>query len=391
VIKIFHILYIIIVLTYLLAAQSPVPPIAKVEKIADGFQFVEGPVWMTGVGLLFSDIPANKIYRWTPDSGVAVFHEPSGNSNGLALDNNGKLLMAQHGNRRLARLEDTGKETVLASHYDGKKLNSPNDIAVKSDGAIFFTDPPYGISSNQEELGYYGIYRSSPTGNLQLLDKTLNRPNGIVFSPDETRLYVGDSEGRTIYVWDVLNDSLIANKQKFAYMDADGYTDGMKVDPAGNLYATGPFGVWVYADDGTVLDTILVPGQTSNCNWGHADGKTLYITSGDAVYRINLGITSIKSQREGNSSLPQTLELYANYPNPFNSSTLIPFHIPTDGMVNMAVFDVKGELISTLINEHMERGNHQIHWDARNMSSGTYLIKLYATGDTDLKKCVLIR
>ncbi|MCK5078094.1 MAG: SMP-30/gluconolactonase/LRE family protein [Calditrichia bacterium] len=292
--------YILVILfSFLFIACNHTSPGKKlqVEKIAEGFQFVEGPVWVDGIGLLFSDIPANTIYKWTPDSGVTIFLKPSGNSNGLTLDRNNHLLLAQHGNRQLVRLEKDGTQAALVTHYKGKPLNSPNDIAVKSDGAIFFTDPPYGISPEQEEIGFYGIYRLSPAGQLQLLDKSLRRPNGITFSPDESRLYVGDSEGRTIYVWDVENDSSITNKRQFVFMDAKGYTDGMKVDEKGNLFSTGPFGVWVYTPDGTVLDTILVPGQTTNCNWGDVDGKTLYITSGNAVYRVRPGNYSLKRNK----------------------------------------------------------------------------------------------
>ncbi len=278
--------------TLILSCQSPVPQDAELEKVADGFRFVEGPVWMDGAGLLFSDIPANIVYMWSPESGVSQYLNPSGNSNGLALDDRNRLILAQHGKRQVARIDANGAETALATHFNGKRLNSPNDIAVKSDGSVFFTDPPYGISPEQEELGFYGIYRLSPSGTLQLLDNSLQRPNGIAFSPDESRLYVGDSEGRTIFVWNVADDTLITDKKKFAYMDATGYTDGMKVDEKGNLYATGPFGVWVYAPDGTVLDTVKVPGQTTNCNWGDDDRKTLYITSGSAVYRIRILTTA---------------------------------------------------------------------------------------------------
>ena len=256
---------IFIIMIYNVFGQTPNRSSIQVDKIAEGFQFVEGPVWKDD-GLLFSDIPANTIYRWTPDSGVTVFLSPSGNSNGLALDLEGRLLLAQHGKRQLARLEPLGTETALATHYVGKRLNSPNDIAVKSDGSIFFTDPPYGISGNQEELGFYGNFSLSSSGSLRLLDQSLNRPNGITFSPNEDKLFVGDSKARVIYVWDVLSDTLIANKRRFASMNAAGYTDGMKVDAEGHLFATGPFGVWVYDPDGTVLDTIMVPGQTSNCN-----------------------------------------------------------------------------------------------------------------------------
>ncbi|HEX9653661.1 MAG TPA: SMP-30/gluconolactonase/LRE family protein, partial [bacterium] len=257
----------------------------------------EGPVWSDELGLLFSDIPANTVYRWTPDSGVSVYLHPSGNSNGLTFDSQNRLLLAQHGNRRLARRDSLGNEISLAAHYNGKRLNSPNDIAIKSDGAIFFTDPPYGISPNQEELGFYGIYRLSPSGSLQLLDASLQRPNGIVFSPDEAILYVCDSDARDIYIWDVVGDSLLANKRLFAHMDPEGNADGMKVDAAGHLFATGPVGVWVYSPDGTMLNVIPVPGQTSNCGWGDADRKTLYVTSGSGVYRIRIGDGKVDSRQ----------------------------------------------------------------------------------------------
>jgi sugar lactone lactonase YvrE len=270
-------------------AQSPVPPAAKLETIATGFQFVEGPVWSDKLGLLFSDIPANTVYRWKPDSGVLIYLKPSGNSNGLAFDSQNRLLLAQHGNRRLSRRDLVGIEISLASHYNGKRLNSPNDIAIKSDGAIFFTDPPYGISPNQEELGFYGIYRLSSSGSLQLLDQSLRRPNGIAFSPTEMNLYVSDTEARDVYSWDVIDDSLLANKQLLTHMNPAGSADGMKVDAQGNLFVTGPLGVWVLAPNGAVLDTILVPGQTTNCNWGDEDRKSLYITSGNSVYRLRIG------------------------------------------------------------------------------------------------------
>jgi sugar lactone lactonase YvrE len=286
---------IILLSNFFMFCQSPVPQDSELEKIADGFQFVEGPVWMDGVGILFSDIPANIVYQWSDATGTKEYLNPSGNSNGLALDSQNRLILAQHGNRRLARIETDGNETALATHYDGKRLNSPNDIAVKSDGSIFFTDPPYGISHEQEELGFYGIYRLSPAGTLQLLDNSLQRPNGIAFSPDETKLYVGDSESNIIYIWNVIGDTLIIDKQQFAHMSGPSSSDGMKVDNEGNLFATGPFGVWVFSPDGAVLDTIDVPGQTTNCNWGDDDRKTLYITSGSAVYRIRIGENVVSS------------------------------------------------------------------------------------------------
>jgi gluconolactonase len=368
---------------------------AQVEKIDDGFQFVEGPVWKDGA-LLFSDIPASTVYRWTADSGSAIYYNPSGNSNGLALDLAGNLLLAQHGKRQVARLEANGSETVLAAMYDGKKLNSPNDIAVKSDGAIFFTDPPYGINSSQEELGFYGIYRLSPSGVLQLLDATLYRPNGIVFSPDESKLYVCDSDARRIYVWDVLADTVIVNKRQFAYMSPAGNADGMKVDPEGHLFAAGPLGIWVYDTSGTILDTILVPGQTTNCNWGDADGQTLYITSGAAVYRVRNIYTHSPGQEQGNLKT-KSFRLYGNYPNPFNPLTHIEFSMACAEKINLTVFNILGNEVRTLINGPVNAGITVKEWNGQDtqgnpVGSGLYFCRLKTeSGFTQTQKMTLIK
>ncbi len=363
-----------------LYSQSPVPQDAELEKIAEGFQFVEGPVWIDGVGLLFSDIPANTVYKWTADGGAVSYLSPSGNSNGLALDIQGRLLLAQHGNRRIARIEENGTETALATHYNGKRLNSPNDIAVKSDGSIFFTDPAYGISAGQEELDFSGIYRISPSGVLQLLDSTIGWPNGIAFSPDETKLYVGDSEARIIYVYDVTDDTLIANRQQFAFMNASGSTDGMKTDEDGHLFSTGPFGVWVYAPDGTVLDTIEVPGQTTNCNWGDDDRETLYITSGTAVYRIRIGEPNISSVDNRQDTYRSQGKFYF-YPNPFHSETTIFYTIPCDNYISLKVYDVLGNELETLVDEKMGAGKHKVIFDAAILTSGVYFCRLQAGND----------
>ncbi len=255
------------------------------EHVAGGFQFTEGPVWKDGVGLFFSDINGNTIYRWSERDGVVVFLYPSGNSNGLTFDHQGRLLIAQHGPRRVARIEPDSSLTVLAERYEGKRLNSPNDLVVKSDGSILFTDPPYGIQPSQEELGFSGIYRIDPSGRLQLLDKSLAWPNGIALSQDEKKLYVADCEIGRIYVWDVTSDSTIANRNLFASTPAV-YADGMKFDSAGILYCTCLAGVWMFDHYGSVLDTILVPEGANNCNWGDADRKTLYITAKSEVFRI---------------------------------------------------------------------------------------------------------
>lgn len=276
--------------TFLLCAQQPITTNPEVTKIVSGFQFTEGPVWKAGTGLLFSDIPANTVYKWTPEQQKEIYLENSGNSNGLALDSTGHLLLAQHGLRRVVRLEKNGDQTILAYNYNGKKLNSPNDLTVKSNGTIFFTDPPYGINSGQQELGFCGIYSITSAKELKLLDTTLYRPNGIELSPDESKLYVTDSGENKIFVWEVINDSTISNKKLLASINAQGQggTDGLKVNKKGNLFVAGPIGIWVISPQGKILDTIAVPGQTTNCAWGQGNQNHLYVTSGGNVYKINL-------------------------------------------------------------------------------------------------------
>ena len=277
-------------------SQSPIPKGAKVDTIVSGLYQLEGPVWKDGVGLLFSDIQANKIYRWSPiDSSLTVYLNPSDSSNGLTFDQQGRLILTQMAKRRVARQELDGTITPLASTYDGKKFNSPNDLVVKSDGSIFFTDPDFNIPRGQSsELKFQGIYRISTSGSITLLDKTLNKPNGICFSLDEKKLYVNESAKDSIYVWDVVNDSTLANKRPFYKIPVNGYADGMKIDWAGNIYCTGPTGVWIISPDGTYLDKIVTPRNPSNCAWGDADKKTLYMTTGNStlgtgfVYRIRL-------------------------------------------------------------------------------------------------------
>jgi sugar lactone lactonase YvrE len=258
-----------------------------VEKVAGGFIFVEGPVWIDGKGLVFSDIPGNTIYLFGIDSSISVFKNPSGNSNGLTIDKQGNLILCQHGLRQVSRLGADGSFIPLASKYKGKRLNSPNDIVVAIDGSVFFTDPPYGLGKDEKsETGFSGIYRVMPTGKLYLLDSTLGHPNGIVISNDQKKLYVDDSEERIICTWDIINDSTIANKTQIAHMEPKGSTDGMKLDSEGYLYSTGPGGIWIYSPDGKFLRIIEVPGQNTNCAWGDSDRKTLYVTAGNSLYRI---------------------------------------------------------------------------------------------------------
>jgi gluconolactonase len=279
--------------------------------------------------------------------------------------------------RRVARRESNGLQTSLASAYGGKKLNSPNDVVVKSDGSVWFTDPPLNIPAGQKaELTFSGIFRISTSGALQLLDSSLAQPNGICFSPDEKRLYVNNSAERVIYVWDVGQDSLIANRRQFASMNPAEYADGMKVDSLGNLFSAGPLGIWVFGPGGAVLDTILVPGQTSNCNWGDPDRRTLYITSGNSVYRIRLGLTS--GVGETGDNLPAGFDLYQNYPNPFNPSTTIRFALPAQSRVTIDIYNLLGQRVAEIVNGEMEAGFHSVTWRAP-AASGVYFCRMEAT------------
>lgn len=274
------------------------PPL--LERVATGFRFVEGPVWVSdGDYLLFSDIPANTIYRWDEQHGTTIFRQPSDFTNGHTLDKQGRLLSCEHGTRRVSRTEADGTIVVLASHYAGKRLNSPNDIVVKSDGSIYFTDPTYGQKLDEgncgpQELRWQGVYRISADGaDLTLLTAAFRAPNGLAFSPDEARLYVDDSEDMFIGVYDVLPDGRLGDRRIIAdgmgsHAARRGVPDGMKVDTAGRLWATGPEGVWVFDADDRKIGVLPVPEIAANLNWGAADRRTLYITASTSVYRVRL-------------------------------------------------------------------------------------------------------
>ncbi|RPI01515.1 MAG: T9SS C-terminal target domain-containing protein [Ignavibacteriae bacterium] len=361
---------------------------ATVEKLRGNFLQPEGPVWKDGVGLLFSDIMANKIYRWSPlDSSLVEYLNPSDSSNGLTLDQQGRLVLTQMAKRRVARQELNGDITPLTSMYNGKKYNSPNDVVVKSDGSIFFTDPDFNTPKGQaKEMGFKGVFRLSPTGTVTALDISFVEPNGICFSPDEKKLYVNESPQGKIYVWDVENDSTIVHKNLFYTIPRVGYADGMKVDPSGNLYCTGPSGVWVISPMGVCLDTILLPVNPSNGAWGDADRKSLYITAGNSgsgnkpadigLYRIRLISTGI--QEDQGQLLPNDYELFQNYPNPFNPQTTITYKIPQRSMVWLKVFDVLGKEV-TLVNDlEIQGGTYTAQFDGSQHSSGVYFAQLRA-------------
>jgi gluconolactonase len=285
-----------------------IPPGAVLEKLAEGFEWTEGPVWVADGGyLLFSDIPRNSVMKWKEGEGVSLFMKPSGytgqasrggepGSNGLLLDSVGRLVLCQHGDRRLVRVEKDGRWTTLVDRYQGKRLNSPNDAVFKSNGDLYFTDPPYGLEGEEQkrlgELGFCGVYRLSTDNRLTLLTDQMTRPNGIAFSPDEKTLYVAQSDPKRA-VWmafDVTDDGLVTNGRVFYDATAwvgkrKGLPDGMKVDRSGNLFATGPGGVNVFAPDGTLLGRIDPGEATANCCFGD-DGSTLYVTADMYLCRI---------------------------------------------------------------------------------------------------------
>lgn len=279
------------------AASSPLAEGTSVERIAGGFQFTEGPYWRPEAGeLIFSDIPANRVYRWTPGADTSVFLEPSGHANGIHADNDGHILLAQH-DGHLARLLDHGETEVLVSEYEGQRLNSPNDLDVHSNGAIYFTDPPYGVDEDDRALDFSGVYRLDPDGSLTLLTREFNRPNGIVLSPDESLLYVNDSQENIVRVYEVDGDGSLTNGRLFAEPqdpEADGATDGMKVDENGNLYTTGPGGVWIYSPDGELIDRLPVPEAPTNLAFGGSDMQTLYITAPPNVYRAPVTVAGLQ-------------------------------------------------------------------------------------------------
>ena len=267
--------------------QTIVDEDAKPQKVTDGYEFTEGPVWHESGYLLFSDIPANIVYKWMPGGEAEEFLTPSGHSNGLAFDTDGTLLLAQH-DGAIAQLSENMKLAPVVDSFEGKRLNSPNDLAVKSDGAIYFTDPDFGVSDDDKELKMNGVYRYLEDEGLSLLTDSFDLPNGIVFSPDESRLYVNDTQHNHIRVFDVKSDGSITNGRMFAEMksDAGGAADGMKVDAEGNLYSTGPGGLWIFSPEGEVIQQVEMPERITNLAWGGSDFSTLFLTAPNAVYQL---------------------------------------------------------------------------------------------------------
>jgi gluconolactonase len=314
------------------ALDRIVPAGAQLERLATGFTWVEGPIWVEAPpgsnlegSLFFAEIPSNSIRRWTPGKGVSIFLQPSGyqgkapyggpesGSNGMTLDARGRLTVAGHAQRDVYRFESLnphGQITILADSYQGKRLNSPNDVVYRSDGSLYFTDPPYGMrtqsdSDPEKQLKVNGVYRiphaqdqkpaAPPARNqLQLVVEDLPRPNGIAFSPDEKYLYVNNSQPKKLWMrYRVRPDGTLTDAKLFYDASSDprpGNPDGMKVDMEGNIYSAGPGGVWIFSPEGRHLGTILMPDRTSNVTWAGPDRKTLYITASTSVYRVRLKI-----------------------------------------------------------------------------------------------------
>jgi gluconolactonase len=290
------------------ALDALIPKDTEPEKIASGFQFIEGPLWFSSGHLWFSDVIGNVVRQWSP-SGVTEILRSAGyggtdapkgaliGSNGMVHDANGAVLLCQHGNRRIVRVSPTLEISVLVDRYQRKRLNSPNDLVFKSDGSLYLTDPPYGLAKQdadpQKELPFNGVFRLTH-GQLTTVITDLTRPNGIAFSPDEKRLFISNSDEKhkVWMVYDVTKDGSLENGRVFFDVTAEsapGLPDGMKIDSKGNLYCAGPGGIWIFTSTGKHLGTIKLPEIAANCNWGD-NGKTLYITASTSLYRIKLAV-----------------------------------------------------------------------------------------------------
>jgi gluconolactonase len=289
------------------------PPGARVEKVAGGFTFTEGPLWRPSGALWFSDVVGNVVRQWSPDGKVVELLRPGGydgnhlpaggfvGPNGMTAGPDVDVLLCQHGNRRIARVGRDMRVTTLVDSFEGKKLNAPNDLVFRSDGTLFFTDPPYGLPRQDDdpakELPFNGVF-TLRDGRLGLIIKDLSRPNGIAFSPDEKTLYVSNSDDkRKIWMrYDVAADGSVSNGRVLfdaTAHDAGGVPDGMKIDVHGNIWATGPSAVYVFSPDGTHLGSIVPPEDPANCGWGD-DGRTLYITAETGLYRIRTNVMGQK-------------------------------------------------------------------------------------------------
>jgi gluconolactonase len=303
------------------AVDELIPKDAELEKLADDFTFTEGPLWRPFQALWFSDVVGNVVRQWSPDGKVTVILNPGGydgkgnlpaggfnGPNGMAADKDGAVLLCQHGYRRIVRINKDMKITTVVDKYQGKRFNSPNDVVFRSDGAFYFTDPPYGLPKGDDdpakELKFNAVFRVAK-GKVTPVIKDLTRPNGIAFSPDQKTLYIGntDEKNKVWMAYDVADNGMVSNGRVF--YDAnnekeEGLPDGLKIDEKGDMWASGPGGIWIFSPEGKHLGTIKMPEVPANCNWGD-DWKTLYITARTGLYRIKLSVAGEKAmyQNEG--------------------------------------------------------------------------------------------
>ena len=271
----------------------------EIEEVGSGFEFTEGPIWNhVEKHIIFSDIPGNVMRRWRPDGSVETWRQPSNMANGNAYDREGRVVTCEHATSRVTRTEQDGSVTTLAAHYGDKELNSPNDIVVKRDGTVYFTDPGFGRMEyyglpRPQELDFQGVYRLEPdTGELTMLAEDFDQPNGLCFSLDESQLFVNDTMRGHVRVFEVNQDGRLAKGRVWAELtgDRDGVPDGMKIDSGGNLYVTGPGGIHVFAPDATCLGVIYMPQGCANFCWGEDDMKSLFVTATTSLYRVRVQV-----------------------------------------------------------------------------------------------------
>lgn len=270
----------------LLSAQNPGEN--HVEKVAAGLKFTEGPVWSREGFLLFSDVPGNRIMKFTPGQGVSTEKEDASAPNGNAFDDRGRLYTCEGKSRRVVRTDKKGKVDVIAESWQGKRLNAPNDLVVSKNGNVYFTDPAFGKQADTRELDFYGVYHAGPKGELELIAKPVGRPNGITLSPNGRILYVANSDEKNIRAYDVDKNGSVSN-ERVVVSGIDGVPDGIRVDEKGNLYVAAR-GIGIYSPKGELLRTIEIPETPSNCAFGDPDLMTLYITARTSVYRVRLDV-----------------------------------------------------------------------------------------------------
>jgi gluconolactonase len=280
----------LVLFALLAAAALPAQDFSRVEieRVATGYQFTEGPLWSRDGYLLFTDIPANKILKYTPGQGVAVYREPSGNTNGLAFDAQGRLYLCEGAGRRLVRLDRKGALEVLADKWEGKRLNRTNDVVVRKDGHIYFTDPAFGPAGEARDLDFYGVFHVAPKGRVESIAQYKTRPNGLALSPDGKTLFVDNTDDHNVRAWD-LDRNGAASRERVVISNIEGGPDGMKLDEKGNFYITGKY-VSIFSPEGKLLHNIEVPEIPANCAFGDDDLRTLYITARTSLYRVRLPV-----------------------------------------------------------------------------------------------------